>query len=322
MISRRMKLLCFVLLMPALAWAQNYPSKNVTVIVGAAPGGPTDILVRPLAAQLRERFNQTFVVENRGGAGGNIAANQVARAAGDGYTLLATVDAPIVVNPQIYDKLPYDSLKDLQPVAMLGDGGDIALAVLQDAPAKTVQELVESLRKDPKASYVSSGVGFPSHIVSELFKKEANFDAVHIPSKGAGNGLMQFLTGGINFYFMPASMAAAQLKGGKIRVLAVAARKRNHLLPDVPTLAERGYPGVSPVPYWITIFAPKGTPKAVIDTLSVEIRRAADTPAYRQVLSQQGLLPSDLGPEELGKRVVHDFNYWKGTVKPLGIRVD
>jgi tripartite-type tricarboxylate transporter receptor subunit TctC len=279
-------------------------------------------LVRPLAAQLRERFNQTFVVENRGGAGGNIAANQVARAAGDGYTLLATVDAPIVVNPQIYDKLPYDSLKDLQPVAMLGDGGDIALAVLQDAPAKTVQELVESLRKDPKASYVSSGVGFPSHIVSELFKKEANFDAVHIPSKGAGNGLMQFLTGGINFYFMPASMAAAQLKGGKIRVLAVAARKRNHLLPDVPTLAERGYPGVSPVPYWITIFAPKGTPKAVIDTLSVEIRRAADTPAYRQVLSQQGLLPSDLGPEELGKRVVHDFNYWKGTVKPLGIRVD
>jgi tripartite-type tricarboxylate transporter receptor subunit TctC len=322
MLLPRLKLFGLALLLPALAWGQAYPNKNVTIVVGAAPGGPTDVLVRPLAAQLRERLNQTFIVENRGGAGGNIAAAQVARAPADGYTLLATIDAPIVVNPSIYDKMPYDSLKDLVPVSMLGDGGDIALAVTQESSVKTVQELVESIRKDPKASYVSSGVGYPSHIVSELFKREAGFDATHIPSKGAGNGLMQFLSGGINFYFMPASMAAAQLKGGKIRVLAVAAKKRNHLLPDVPTMAERGYPGVSPVPYWITIFAPKGTPKAVIDLLAAEMHRATDTPAYKQVLNNQGLLASDLGPDDLAKRVANDFNYWKGTVKPLGIRVD
>lgn len=319
---KRLKLLGFALLLPALAWAQTYPTKNVTIVVGAAPGGPTDVLVRPMAAQLKERLNQTFVVENRGGAGGNIAASQVVRAPADGYTLLATIDAPIVVNPHIYNSMPYDSMKDLVPVAMLGDGGDIALAVTTESQIKTVQELVESIRKDPKASYVSSGVGYPSHIVSEMFKREGKFDAVHIPSKGAGNGLMQFLSGGINFYFMPASMAAAQVKGGKIRILAIAASKRNHLLPDVPTMAERGYPGVSPVPFWITIFAPKGTPKPVIDTLSTEMRRVADTPAYKQVLNQAGLLQSNLGPEELSKRVANDFEYWKGAVKPLNIRVD
>ncbi|HEY9280884.1 MAG TPA: tripartite tricarboxylate transporter substrate binding protein [Eoetvoesiella sp.] len=322
MISRHVKWLGLALLIPTLALAQAYPQKNVTIVVSAAPGGPTDTLVRPLAAQLRERFNQTFIVENRAGAGGNIATDQVARAPADGYTLLATNDASIVVNPQIYDKLPYDALKDLQPIAMLGDNGDIVLAVTQDSPAKNVQELVEQLRRDPKANYVSSGVGFPSHIVSELFKREAKFDAVHIPSKGSSNGLLQLLSGDINFYFMPASMAAAQIKGGKIRLLAVAANKRNYLLPDVPTMAESGYPGVSPAPYWITIFAPSGTPKAVIDSLSKEIRHITDTPSYQQVLRLQGLLPSTLNPEDLSQRMSNDFNYWKGTVKALGIHVD
>jgi tripartite-type tricarboxylate transporter receptor subunit TctC len=305
------------------AAAQSYPSKTVTLVVGSAPGGPIDALARPLAQQLRERFGQPFIVENRGGAGGNIAADMVARAAPDGYTLLVTIDAAIVVNPALYDKLRYDPLKDLQAVAMLGDGGDITLTVAANSPVKTVQELVETMRSDPgHANYVSSGIGFPSHIVSELFKREAKFDAVHIPAKGAGNGMLLFLSGGISFYFPPVSLAAPQIKGGKIRVLAVAAAKRNPLLPDVPTLAERGYPGVSPVPYWITIFAPAGTPPAIIDTLSVGIRGITKTPEYRQVLHAQGLVPSDLTPDHLTERVARDHAYWMKTVKPLGIRVD
>lgn len=314
-------LIC-ALLLPVAALSQNYPIKPITIVVGAAPGGPTDVLVRPLAAQLQERLGQPLVILNQGGAGGNIAAAQVARAPADGYMLLATADAPIVVNPSIYQKLPYDPQRDLRPIAMLGDGGDIALTVTSDSPARTVQQLVEILRKDPKASYVSSGVGYPSHIVSELFKREARFDAVHIPSKGAGNGLIQLLSGGISFYFMPASMAASQAKGGKIRVLAVAASRRNHLLSEIPTMAESGFAGVSPVPYWVTLFAPKGTPREVIDRLSVEVRKVMGTPELKQVIEQQGLVYSNLGPDELTRRVASDFSHWQKAVKPLGIRVD
>jgi tripartite-type tricarboxylate transporter receptor subunit TctC len=206
---------------------------------------------------------------------------------------------------------------------MLGDGGDVALTVPASSSAQTVQELVEQMRRDPNnANYVSSGIGFPSHIVSELFKREAKFDAVHLPAKGAGNAMLEFLSGRMSFYFPPVSLAVPQLKGGKIRVLAVAAAKRNPLLPDVPTLAERGYPGVSPVPYWITIFAPAGTPRAIVDTLGTEIRRITKTPEYRPVLQAQGLVPSDLTPDELGERVKHDLAYWMKTAKPLGIKVD
>jgi tripartite-type tricarboxylate transporter receptor subunit TctC len=311
----------FAMLQPALA--QTWPSKTVTIVVPAAPGGPSDILARVLGEKLRERFNQPFIVENRGGAGGNLGAAAVARAAPDGHTLLLTVDAPIVVNPAIYDKLPYDPLKDLQPVAMVGDGGDVVLAVPAGSPAKSVQELIESMRKDPaSANYVSSGTGFPSHIVGELFKREGKFDAVHIPAKGAGAAMTEFLSGRMSFNFPPASIAAPVAKGGKIRLLAVPAARRNPLIPDVPTFIEAGLPGVTTTHYWITVFAPGGTPRPVVDLLNAEIRRIAKSPEYRPLVERQGLVPSDLTPAELGERVRRDLAYWQATVKPLGIRAD
>ncbi len=263
----------------APAFPQAFPSKTVTIVVPAAPGGPSDILARVLGDRLRERFNQPFVIENRGGAGGNLGTAAVARATPDGHTLLLTVDAPIVVNPAIYDKLSYDPVKDLQGVAMIGDGGDVVLAVATGSPAKTVQELVESMRKDPAgANYVSSGNGFPSHIVGEVFKREAKFDAVHIPAKGAGAAMQEFLSGRMSFNFPPVSLAAPMAKGGRIRLLAVPAAKRNPLIPEVPTFAEVGLPGVTTVHYWITAFAPGGTPRPVVDSLNAEIRRITKTP--------------------------------------------
>jgi tripartite-type tricarboxylate transporter receptor subunit TctC len=305
------------------AFAQGYPSKTVTIVVPAAPGGPSDILGRLLAERLREKFGQSFIIENRGGAGGNLGTALVARAAPDGYTLLLTVDAPIVVNPAIYDKLPYDPAKDLQGVAMIGDGGDVVLAVTAGSPAKSVQELIETLRKDPaNANYVSSGNGFPSHIVGELFKREGKFDAVHIPAKGAGAAMQEFLSGRMSFNFPPASLAAPMSRGGKIRLLAVPAAKRNPLLPEVPTFAEVGLPGVTTVHYWITAFAPGGTPKPVVDSLNAEIRRITRSPEYRPLLERQGLAPSDLTPDEVNERVRKDLGYWRATVKPLGIRAD
>ena len=305
------------------ALAQTWPTRTVTLVVPAAPGGPSDILARLLGEKLRERFGQSFIVENRGGAGGNLGAAAVARATPDGHTLLLTVDAPIVVNPAIYDKLPYDPVKDLQAVAMIGDGGDVVLAVAAGSPAKTVQELVDSMRKDPAgANYVSSGTGFPSHIVGEMFKREGRFDAVHIPAKGAGAALQEFLSGRMSFYFPPVSLAAPVARSGKIRLLAVPAARRNPLIPDVPTFAELGLPGVTTVHYWITVFAPSGTPKSVVDTLNAEIRRIAKSPEYRPLLERQGLVPSELTPAEIGERVRKDLAYWQSTVKPLGIRAD
>lgn len=306
-----------------LALAQGYPSKTVAIVVPSAPGGPSDILGRLLAERLRDRYGQSFIIENRGGAGGNLGTAAVARAPADGHTLLLTVDAPIVVNPALYDKMPYDPAKDLQGVAMIGDGGDVVLAVAAGSPAKTLAELVESMRKDPAgANYVSSGNGFPSHIVGEVFKREAKFDAVHIPAKGAGAAMQEFLSGRMSFSFPPASLAAPMARGGKIRLLAVPAAKRNALLPEVPTFAELGFPGVTTAHYWITVFAPSGTPKAVVESLNAEIRRIAGTPEYRSLLERQGLAPSDLGPEGINERVKKDLAYWKATVTPLGIRAD
>jgi tripartite-type tricarboxylate transporter receptor subunit TctC len=303
--------------------AQAYPSKTVTIVVPAAPGGPSDILGRVLGDKLRERFGQSFIIENRGGAGGNLGTAAVARAAPDGHTLLLTVDAPIVVNPAIYDKLPYDPIKDLQAVAMIGDGGDVVLAVPGSSPARTVQELIESMRKDPaNANYVSSGTGFPSHIVGELFKREGKFDAVHIPAKGAGAAMQEFLSGRMSFNFPPASIAAPVARSGKIRLLAVPAAKRNALIPDVPTFAELGLPAVTTVHYWITVFAPGGTPRPVVELLNTEIRRITHSADYRPLVERQGLLPSDLAPAEVGERVRKDLAYWLATVKPLAIRAD
>ncbi len=305
------------------AGAQGWPAKAVTLIVPAAPGGPSDVLARVLGDKLRERLGQPFVIENRGGAGGSLGTAAVARAAPDGYTLLLTVDAPIVVNPALNDKLAYDPLKDLQAVAMIGDGGDVVLAVPAASPARTVQELVDAMRKDPAAAnYVSSGTGFPSHIVGELFKREAKFDAVHIPAKGAGAAMQEFLSGRMSFNFPPASMAAPTARGGKIRLLAVPAAARNPLLPDVPTFAEIGLPGVTTVHYWISVFAPAGTPRAVVETLNTEIRRVTASADYRPLLERQGLVASALSPAELGERVRKDLAYWRGVVKPLGIRAD
>lgn len=305
------------------ALAQSWPTKPVTLVIPSAPGGPSDVLGRVLADKLRERYNQPFVSENRGGAGGNVGTAVVARAAADGYTLLITVDAPIVVNPALYPSMPYDSIKDLQPVAMVGDGGDVALAVPESSPAKTLPELVALMRKDPsKSNYVSSGNGFPSHIVGELFKREAKFDAQHIPAKGAGAAMQELLSGRMNFSFPPASLAAPSARGGKIRVLAVPAAKRNPLLPDVPTFAELGLPSVTLRPYWITVFTTAGTPRAVVDGLGAEIRRITRTPEFTTLLSRQGMVPSELTPDELVERVKRDLASWTGIVQSLGIKAD
>lgn len=306
-----------------LSTAGAFPVKPVTLVVPAAPGGPSDALARVLAEQLQAHYGQPFVVENRGGGNGAVGAASVARAAPDGHTILLSVDGPITVNPALTVNLAYDSLKDFQPVAVVGDGGDVVLAVQAEAPARTVKELVAQLQQAPdKANYVSSGVGFPSHIVAELFKREAGFQAQHVPVRGAGAAMQELLSGRMSFSFPPVSLAVAQSRAQKVRLLAIASGQRSPLIADVPTFAELGYAGVAPPGYWIATYVPAGTPRAVVDNLATQIRRITQTEAYKTPLTRQGLAPSGQTPDEIAQRVQREHAYWQDTIRKLGIKAD
>ena len=319
-----MRVLAAILALAALpALAQTWPSKQVTVVLPTVPGGPVDVITRGVAERLRERLGQPFVVENRPGAGGTVGTASVARATPDGYTLLFSIDPPIVVNPALLEPVPYDPVKDFAPVAMVGDGGDNLLLVPGDSPSRTVRELVEAMRRDPaKANYTSSGNGGPGHILGELFKREAKFDAQHVPQKGAPPALNDLMGGRVAFSFLPVGLVRGHLQSGKVRALAVASTKRNPLVPDLPTVAESGYPSFTPVHWFVVALAPAGTPRPVVERLNAEIRAIAGSGEMKTLLDRQGLVPGTLSPAELGERIRKDYAYWSSVVKQLNIKPD
>ena len=317
-------LLANALVLAALpAFAQNWPAKTVTVVLPTVPGGPVDVITRGVADKLRERLGQPFVVENRPGAGGTVGTTSVARAAPDGYTLLFSIDPPIVVNPALLDPVPYDPVRDFAPVAMVGDGGDNLLLVPGDSPSRSVRELVEAMRKDPaKANYTSSGNGGPGHILGELFKREAKFDAQHVPQKGAPPALNDLMGSRVAFAFLPVGLVRGHLQSGKVRALAVASAQRNPLVPDLPTVAESGYPAFKPVHWFVVALAPANTPRAVVERLNSEIRAITSGGEFKSLLDRQGLVPGTLSPAELGERIRKDYAYWSSVVKQLNIKPD
>ncbi len=242
------------------------------------------------------------------------------RAQPDGHTLLSTIDPPIVATPALVKSVPYDAMKDLVPIAMLGDGGDNVLVVPATSTAKSVQELVAALRANPdQANYSSSGNGGPGHLLGELFNRQANVKAVHIPHKGAPDALNALLAGRVSFGFIPVGLALPQIEAGKVRAIAVAARERNPLMRDLPTVAEAGVKDFSPVHWWIIAFAPANTPKAVVQKLNEEIRRATHSPEVTELLRKQALRPSQDAPEKVAERVRNDFEYWSRVIRELGI---
>ena len=305
------------------AFAQTWPAKTVTVVLPTVPGGPVDVITRGVADKLRERLGQPFVVENRPGAGGTVGTASVARAAPDGYTLLFSIDPPIVVNPALLDPVPYDPVRDFAPVAMVGDGGDNLLLVPGDSPSRSVRELVEAMRKDPaKANYTSSGNGGPGHILGELFKREAKFDAQHVPQKGAPPALNDLMGSRVAFAFLPVGLVRGHLQSGKVRALAVASAQRNPLVPDLPTVAESGYASFKPVHWFVVALAPANTPRAVVERLNSEIRAITSGGEFKALLDRQGLVPGTLSPAELGERIRKDYAYWSSVVKQLNIKPD
>ena len=314
-------LLTLALALPAVA--QVWPSKPVTVIIPTVAGGPIDSVSRSVADKLRERYGQPFVVENRPGAGGTIGATAVAKAAPDGYTIMFSIDPPIVVNPALLNPVPYDPVKDFAPVALVADGGDVAVFVPAESGAKTAKQLADLMRAAPNsANYTTSGNGSPGHILAELFRREAKFDAQHVPQKGAPQALTDLLAARVAYAVLPVSLVRPHVLSGKVRALAVCADRRSPLMPEVPTVAEAGYPGFKGAHWWVIALAPAGTPKTITDSLNLEIRRIANSDEFRPVLERNGLAANQMTSAETGERVKRDYAYWSALVKQLGIKPD
>jgi tripartite-type tricarboxylate transporter receptor subunit TctC len=303
----------------ALAAAQDYPSKPIRVIVPLAPGGGTDLAARVTAQKLTERWGQQIIVDNRPGAGGNIGTELVARAAPDGYTLLVTNPAPIVVNPWLFAKLPYEP-KDLTPVVMLAPTYYV-LITHPSVPARSVRELIGVAQRQPgKLVLASGGLGAPSDLMGEMFKSLAKIDAVTVQYKGGGQAIADVIAGQASMMFADMIAAMPYVNAGRVRLVAVATARRMPKLPQVPTLVEAG------VPYdaigWSGMFAPARTPARVIDKLNGELRGILKLQDVKEKLASDG---SDFGantPESLAAFVKSELAKYQNAVKVSGRRLD
>jgi tripartite-type tricarboxylate transporter receptor subunit TctC len=308
------------LALSASAFAQDaYPSRPITMVVGFQPGGGTDTVARILAKTVGDSVKQQVLVENKAGAGGNIATDYVAKAAPDGYTVLLGNVGSLTVAPHIVAKLPYDPLRDFAPITMAVVFANV-LVVQPDLPAKTLAEFVKLAKAKPGTiTYASSGIGGAGHLAGELLKVVAKIDIVHVPYKGGGPAMQGMLGGQVQAFFATPVSVGGHLKSGRVRALATTGPKRAELLPDVPTVAESGYPGYEAM-NWYAYVAPAKTPKPVIDRLHREIVKALAAPEVVELLKKQGLEPSSSTPEELGRYIKSEYDTWGRVVKEAGIK--
>jgi len=305
----------------SFAWGQAYPTKQVQIVVPWPPGGPTDTAARPLAKGLQEELGKPFVIDNRSGAGGNIGTELVTRAAPDGYTLLATSSAPIVINPSIYKKMPFDPQKDLAPITNLLRV-PLVLVVNPAVPAKNLQELIAYIKsKKGDIQYASSGNGTPQHLTTELFKTTAKLEMIHVPYKGSAPAITDLLGGHVPLMFDSTVAIVPHIKAGKVRAIAVTGAKRSPELPDVPTFAEAGMPGFESYA-WYGFFAPAKTPPDVIAKLNAAALKAMKTPEYQQVLKDTGSEFVGDTPANFAAFVKAEAAKWGKIAKDTGATVD
>jgi len=302
----------------ANAQAQTYPSRPVTVIVGFAPGGGTDTVARVMQKKLGEYLGQTVVVENRAGAGGTIAAGVVAKAEPDGYTVLLATIAALAINPHLNSTLPYKPLVDFAPVSMATVSGNV-LVVNSMVQAKTLAEYVKEANGKPGGmAYGTSGVGSAGNLAGELFRLTAKVNLVHVPYKGGGPAMSDLLGGQIPSVFASATTATPQVKAGKLRALGSTGTKRSAALPDVPTIAEQGYPGYQAT-NWYAYVAPAKTPKDIIARLNRDVVRTLNDPATHDAILKQGEEPTPSTPEELAQHMASEYATWGRVINEAGI---
>ena len=305
----------------ASASAQTYPSRPVTLVVGFAPGGGTDTVARVMQRRLAEYLGQSVVVENRAGAGGTIAAAVVAKAEPDGYTFLLATIAALAVAPHLNSKLPYRPLTDFAPLSLATVSGNV-LVVHPSVKANTLAEFVRLANSQSGGiPYGTSGVGSAGHLAGELFRLTAKANLIHVPYKGGGPAMSDLLGGQIPSVFASATTATPQVKGGKLRALGSTGTKRSASLPDVPTIAEQGYPGYEAT-NWYAFVAPAKTPKEVVARLNREIVRTLNEPETHAAILKQGEDPTPSTPEELAKHMAREHATWGRVIKDAGIPVE
>ena len=296
----------------------QYPNKAVTIVVGFEPGGGTDTTARIVQGPLGEQIGQQIVVENRAGAGGNIAVDHVAKAAPDGYTIVLANVGALAVNPHIL-KTPYDPLKDLLPISMAAEFANV-LVVQPSLGVNTVADFVKLARSKPNIiTYASSGIGGAGHLAGELLRKMAGIDIVHVPYKGGGPAMQGFLGAQVDSFFATPISSISQIRAGKAKAVATTGSKRAALMPDVPTVAEAGYQGYEAL-NWYGFLAPRGTPREVIDRLNKEIVKALANPQVVAALHKTGTEPKSSTPEEFGAYIKREFDTWGRVVKEAGIK--
>ena len=310
-----------VLLMAPTASAQtSYPSKPVKILIGFTAGTAPDLAARILAERFAEVWGTPFVIENLQGAGSNIATDRVAKSAADGYTLLMGGNSALVINPSLYDVLPFDPIKDFAPISQVFIANNV-LAVPPEVPVKSVTELVDLARAQPgKLSYAHAGIGTSQHLAAELFKYMARVDIAAVPYRGTTAFMPDLLANRITMSFANIVNVLPLAKEGKLRTLAITSIKRSALAPDLPTMAESGFPGFEAVP-WFGLLAPVGTPKDVVDKLHAETVKTLALPEVRKKFDELGLDPVGNTPAEFAAVIRKEQPEWAKVIKDAGIKL-
>lgn len=298
----------------------DYPTRPVRLLVPFAPGGGADTLSRIITPKLHDALGQPWVVDNRGGAAGNIAAETVARAAPDGHTVFMGFNTVLTVNPSLY-KLPYSVEKDLQPVTLLATAQYI-LVLHPSVSANTLKEFIALARqKSGLFNYASAGVGSPLHLAAELFKKRAGINMVHLAYKGGGPAAAAVLAGEAQVLFASVASSLPQVKAGRLKALATTGAKRSRVAPELPTIAESGFQGFD-VSSWYALLVPAGTSPAIVDRIRGAAMKAVELPDVQEAMSRQGLEVETSTPQQLAARIKSETAVWAGVIKEAGIKAE
>jgi len=320
LLHKLMLAIAFAVLAPG-AYAQSYPNKPIRLVCPFPPGGAVDIASRAVAHELSQLLGQPVTVDNRPGAGGNIGADIVAKSPADGYTLLMTTSGIMAINPALYSKIPFDTLKDFTPISMVVSLNNV-LVVNPSVPAQSVKDIIALAKAQPgKLTYASSGNGTSIHLSGELFKSMTGVDMLHIPYKGSAPAVTDLLGGQVNMMFDNIPSSLPHIKAGKLRALAVTGSKRSQLLPDVPTIAEAGVPGYDSY-VWFGVVAPAGTPPEIVAKLNAALTKTAATATFHDRLTAQGYDVLSSTPEQMGASIRGEIAKWGKIVKASGAKVD
>ena len=316
----KLALLALATCATTFAYAETYPSRPIRLVVPYAPGGSADIVARRIADEWAKAAGGNFYVENKAGAGGNIGVDAVAKAAPDGYTIgLQTVS--LAINPSLFAKMPYNTLKDLAPIGLVASSQHV-LVVNPAFPGKDTKELLAAVKAKPgHYTYGSAGPGSTFHMSAELFKDVTGADIQHIPYKGGGPALVDTMAGVVHMSFPVLSAVVPHVNGGKLRAIGVTGPKRSPLLPNVPTLQESGAPGYS-FETWFIVFAPAGTPKPIIDKLNGALNQAINSPQLKEKLVKDGFDPLPTTPAQAQARLSQELASWDKLIKQRGITAE